>query len=74
MLGDLQSEDENEDDSYIKLRGDEGLSLEGRTVLIYGVPTATQVPLSVRPFNGLNRWASVPVACGKVFRVQEEIF
>jgi hypothetical protein len=73
MIGDLRIEDENTNDSYAKLALDETINFEGRTVIVYGIPTSVQVPGTIRPFNRLNRQASMPIACGKVVRVVEEV-
>lgn len=73
MIGDLRIEDENPNDAYTKLTLNETINFEGRTVIVYGIPTSLQVPGTIRPFNRLNRQASIPIACGKVLRVLEEV-
>lgn len=72
LIGDLRVEDENTEDSYTKLPLDQTLNFEGRTLVIYGVPTSTEVPATIRSFSGFDRQSSIPIACGKIHRVIEE--
>ena len=72
LISDLRVEDDAPEDSYAKLPLNKTLNFEGRTVVIYGVPTSTELPGTIRSFPGLSRHSSMPIACGKIRRVVEE--
>jgi hypothetical protein len=69
MLADLTSPDVNTDDSIVKLpEGSQNLNLEGRTVVIHGVPAETVLPDTVAPIQEGPNTATLPIACGVLTR------
>jgi hypothetical protein len=71
LVSDLKLEDFTPEDDFAKLSIGERLDIEGRTVVIYGAPTQSKLPLTVSKFPGMTREASLPIACGKITRAQE---
>jgi hypothetical protein len=72
MLADLQAEDTNPDDPIVKLPEGETLNLEGRTVIIHGVPATANLPETVGTIEGLAREVTLPIACGTIARTQDD--
>ena len=52
----------------VKSRTGENLNLGGRVVLIHGVNPLTKVPNTFGTFEGMSQQASVPIACGVIFK------
>ncbi len=73
MLTDLQAEDTNPDDPIVKLPEGELLNLEGRTVIIHGVPKSANLPGTIGTLEGLAPEDTLPIACGTITRVQEDV-
>lgn len=66
LMSDLKAEDPNPDDVIVKLGEDEGLSLEGRHVVVHGVAPSTDLPETVATIPGIPSQATLPVACGEI--------
>lgn len=62
----LRADDPNPNDPVVKISADEGLSLEGRHVVIHSVPDSTTLPGSVSGIAGLSPQATLPIACGEI--------
>jgi hypothetical protein len=65
VLTDLGAADPDPDDEITKL-GSAALSLENRTVVVFGVSDTTTLPTTVLSFTGSTAQASLPVACGPI--------
>jgi hypothetical protein len=65
VLTDLAAADPDPDDETTKL-GSATLSLENRTVVVFGVSDTTTLPTTVLSFTGSTAQASLPVACGPI--------
>lgn len=72
MLQDLKQDDEGSEDLFIKLQANEELNLAGRHIVIYGVPSSTTLPSTVASHADLSPQASLPIACGKIIRINPE--
>ncbi len=72
MIADLRAEDTIPDDPVVKLSEGELLNLEGRTVIIHGVPAAANLPATIGTIEGLAPEATLPIACGTISRVQDD--
>ena len=68
MLNDLRAEDENPDDPIVKLGEGEELDLEGKHVIIHGVPESVELPDTAASVLGLPANATLPIACGIIER------
>lgn len=74
LLEDLQREDTNTSDAVTKLpQGTTLLGLEGRTVIIHGVPESANLPDTVAGLPGSNASAErvIPIACGVITRAAD---
>lgn len=71
MMDDLHAEDLNDQDGIVKLPDDKELILEGRVVIIHGVSETVTLPETVSSFRGLTPQLTLPIACGRIERVQE---
>ena len=60
MLDNLQAEDPDTEDPFVKLTGDDDLDLGGRTVVLHGVPASTDLPETVQSIAGLPAHATLP--------------
>lgn len=74
MISDLVDEDLEPGDLYAKLAVGEALNLESRALVIFGAPQSAVLPSTVRSFSGLNRQASLPIACAQISRAAPEDF
>lgn len=72
MVTDLQSPDLDINDELAKLKSNEELKLDGKVIVIQGVPEDIYLPGSVRTFNGLSERSTLAIACGKITRVINE--
>ncbi len=70
FMTDLFSPDENLLDAVVKFEAGQDLNLSGRTVMIHGVSAATQLPETVATQNAENAYATLPIACGILRRVE----
>jgi hypothetical protein len=68
MLTDLSSKDVDTSEIVVKLSSGEGLNLEGKVIVIHGVPANTKLPDSVTTVAGVPSNASLPIACGVITR------
>ena len=55
-------------DDLVKLGNDENLKLEGKVVVIYGIPEDIYLPGSIRNIGPSTDRAALPIACGKISR------
>lgn len=69
LLADLRAPDENPDDAVVKLEADEDLDLAGRHIVIHGVPDSVNLPDSVATLGTEAREETLPIACGKIIRI-----
>jgi hypothetical protein len=73
MLNDLRSAMSHPEDMMVKLANSEGLDLERRTIVIYGIPENDRLPDTVATFGGNPRNHALPVACGELKYTNEEM-
>lgn len=69
LQDDLQDEDINLKDDYVKLLPDKNLTIIGKVAVIRGVPESTILPDSVSGRGKLSPHQGLPVACGVLQRV-----
>lgn len=69
LVSDLKVPDMDIKDELAKLALKEDLKLEGKVVLIQGVPEGVYLPGSVRTFGQLSERSTLSIACGKIKRV-----
>lgn len=74
MILDLHRPDLVRNDHISKLSQGEGLNLNQRVVVIYGIAQEHFLPDTVNSFNGYPSQFSLPIACGKVFEGENDIF
>lgn len=72
MVADLQLPVLDVNDELTKLNAGEDLRLEGKVIVIQGVPEDMYLPGSVRTLNGLSERATLSIACGKIARIMNE--
>jgi hypothetical protein len=68
MLSDLKLPDSDDSDIFVKLGADEDLNLEGKTVLVHGVPETQDLPPTVSGAADLSAQATLPILCGVITR------
>jgi hypothetical protein len=66
LNNDLDNVDSNLNDEFVKLPAGQPLNLEGRVLIIYGVPESQILPETVSSFPGDSPQESLPLACGPV--------
>jgi hypothetical protein len=71
MFADLQGADEDSSDQMVKIGQGEGMTLPGRIVLVQGLAETIDLPESVATTDGENSHATIPVACGVLWKVTE---
>jgi hypothetical protein len=64
MLSDLKLPDEDTNDIFVKLQEMENLNLEGKAVIIHGIPDSLDLPDSVLGVANLSAQATLPILCG----------
>lgn len=69
FLNDLKAPDERASDDLIKLNVNEDLKLEGKVIVIRGVPEDSPLPPTVSSNGHLNVFQSLPIACGTLQKV-----
>jgi hypothetical protein len=69
MFFDLKQDDHSLVDDMVKLNPDDGLAIEGKVAVIYGVDASVELPSSVYAMNNLSPQKSLPIACGVFKRV-----
>lgn len=72
LMADLRASDPDTQDLIVKLPFGGDLNLAGRVVMIHGVSTQSSLPESAGVMGDLSREASLPIACGKLVRVEAE--
>lgn len=68
LESDLRSLDANPDDRIAKLPEGQNLNLAGRTVVVYGVSSLSNLPETVATFGDNTAAQSLPIACGQLER------
>lgn len=68
LISDLRAPDPDPSDVVIKLEEGEDLDLDGRHVVIHGVPEDTDLPATVATIPGLPANVTLPIACGEIVR------
>jgi hypothetical protein len=71
LVADLQSPDLNPSVEFIKLNGSEDLKLEGKVIILQGVPQDSYLPGSIRVIQPDTDRAALPIACGKIVRTNQ---
>lgn len=69
LLSDLQAIDPDPKDELGKLKANEKLKLEGKVVVIEGIPEDQYLPGSIVTISNESDRATLPIACGKITRV-----
>jgi hypothetical protein len=69
LIADLQSPDLNPKDELGKLNHGQQLKLEGKVIVIQGVPEDLYVPGSISSIGTNSDRVTLPIACGKISRV-----
>lgn len=59
-------------ESYLTLSEGDKLNLEGKILVVMGVPNNTVIPDSFRGLEGQKSSSSVPIACGEIKRIMNE--
>jgi hypothetical protein len=68
MLSDLKLPDTDTSDIFVKLGANENLNLEGRTVLVHGIPDSVILPDTVQSAADLSAQQTLPILCGVITR------
>lgn len=71
FIRDLREPDPSDQDDYIKLKQEEEFTLEGKVIVIQGVPKEFELPETVQTTSGQSKSLTVPLACGKLQKVTE---
>lgn len=66
---DLQEEDINPTDELIKHKPSNHFSVTNKVIIIKGIPETVEIPESVAGFGRLNKYQSLPVACGQIIKL-----
>jgi hypothetical protein len=69
LISDLQTLDPDPKDELGKLHQNEKLKLEGKVIVIKGIPEDQYLPGSIATFTNESDRATLPIACGKIVRV-----
>jgi hypothetical protein len=72
LLADLHTPDPDMTDSLVKIPLEQDLNLEGKVVLVHGVAASKDLPDSVASLNEIPSELTLPIACGKLVRVESE--
>ena len=72
VLADLRSPDPDKFDSIVKLPFGEDLNLAGKVVVVHGVKSGIALAETVATMRDLPIAQSIPIACGKIIRVNSE--
>lgn len=72
LLSDLQAIDPDPVDPITKLETGSALNLSGRVVVIHGVRSGTASADTVSSIRGLTNEQMMPIACGRLVRVENE--
>jgi hypothetical protein len=71
-IADLYAFDTNPNDMIAKLDADESLNLAGRVIVIHGVQGYIGMPASVQTAWGFPNYKTLPIACGRILRMEAE--
>lgn len=66
MMDDLRDVDPFPNDKISKLSRREGLDLDRRVVVVYGVSDERRLPASVESYDGFPTQTTLPIACGEI--------
>src|SRR5690606_23117495 len=68
MVSELKMPDDDTTDSVTRLGQNDEIDLDGRVVIIHGVPASATLPMTVRGGDGDTAQETVPIACGALVR------
>jgi len=71
LMADLKSLDDDLYDDLIKIDFDQYLELEKRVIVIYGISSSVPLPSTVRGTFERDEFELIPIACGKIQRIDE---
>jgi len=72
MFADLKGVDENLNDNIVKIAEQDGITLQGRIILIQGLPESVDLSLArVATVEGETIHSSLPIACGVLLKVDK---
>ena len=57
--------------AFAEAFGDSGLKLDSRVIYIHGVPSDTKLPKTVASLGDIPAHVTLPIACGKIVKVEE---
>lgn len=69
---DLKALDKNPNDNIVKLSAEDGLSLNGKVVLVQGIDQAITIPETVAGYGRWKNFQTLPIACGVFAATSEE--
>lgn len=72
LMADLNSDDPDTEDNIVKLSSSQTLSLSRRVVVVHGVGRQAELPESVSTMGEASRDQLIPIACGKLIKVESE--
>jgi hypothetical protein len=67
MMKDLAKNDENPEDSTVKIKS--RFDLEGKQVVVYGIDPLVALPESVSTLDGESKHSTLPIACGTLIKI-----
>ena len=73
MTDDLKMPDQDASDEMIKLSPTQDFSVEGKVIIVMGVSSNTMLPSNIRRLVGYTLQESIPIACGVIEKVEEDI-
>ena len=68
MVSELKMPDDDATDSVTRLGQNDEIDLDGRVVIIHGVPASATLPMTVRGVDGATAQETLPIACGVLVR------
>lgn len=69
MVQDLRLPDPDPADAVVKLGADDPLNIDGKVVIVHGVPATQELPDTVKGLGSLGPQEALPVLCGVITRV-----
>ena len=69
FMEDLREEDINLQDDYVKLPANKNMTAAGKVVVVFGVPSKTDLPSTVAGRGRLTNFEALPIACGVIQKV-----
>lgn len=70
MFADLKNPDHDPNDNLVKLGADEGLSLQGKIVILHGINESVFLPPTAATTSEGSAYKTMPVACGVLKKVK----